>query len=116
MGRCKKNRCCRYIEGKRIFKPLSVPLKEIEIYEIKADEFEALRLCDMENKSQIEAGEIMQISRGTIQRLLIHGRSTLIRALLNNGAIQINSEDQINNEEKKDENMYPNDGQSKSIK
>lgn len=102
MGRCKKNRCCRYLEGKRIFKPLSVALKDLEIYQIEADEFEALRLCDMENKSQIEASEIMKVSRGTIQRLLVRGRSTLIRALLNNQAIQIKNQEETN------ESMCPN--------
>jgi uncharacterized protein len=102
MGRCKKNRCCRYLEGKRIFKPLSIPLMTLEIYPIEADEFEALRLCDLENKSQIEASEIMQVSRGTIQRLLTRGRATLIKALLDNQAIQ------IKNQEKTNESMCPN--------
>ena len=95
MTRCKKIRCCRYLDGQRIFKPLSVPLKSVEIYQIEADEFEALRLCDLENKSQIEASAIMQVSRGTIQRLLSRGRSTLIKALLNNQAIQIKNQEEI---------------------
>jgi len=52
-------------------------------------EFEAMRLCDMEGKSQIEAGKIMNISRGTIQRLLDSGRKKLVDALLNGKCIKI---------------------------
>jgi len=101
MGRCKKRRCCRYVEGKRVFKPVSVPMSQLKVYEIEPDEFEALRLCDLENKSQIDASIIMKVSRATIQRLLIQGRSKLITALLNNHAIH------IKNLEVTNENMCP---------
>ncbi|MHA1830679.1 MAG: DUF134 domain-containing protein, partial [Candidatus Helarchaeota archaeon] len=45
------------------------------------DELEALRLVDCQNLTQIEAGEKMAISRGTIWRLLKSGREKIIRAL-----------------------------------
>ena len=37
---------------------------------IPADELEALRLCDLEELPQVEAADRMNISRGTLQRLL----------------------------------------------
>ena len=70
MPRCKKQRCCRILENERVFKPTGIPLSELEIIEIEIDEFEAIRLCDYEGKSQIETAEIMLVSRGTVQRIL----------------------------------------------
>lgn len=90
MPRCKKNRCCRFLDSEKIFKPKSVPLSDLNITEIFIDEFEAVRLCDHEGLSQIEAGEKMEISRGTVQRLLESGRFKIIDALLNDKALKIN--------------------------
>ena len=55
------------------------------------DEFEAMRLCDLEDLSQIEAGERMQISRGTVQRLLESGRRKVVQALLANQGLGLSS-------------------------
>ncbi|MFX1485994.1 MAG: DUF134 domain-containing protein [Promethearchaeota archaeon] len=46
------------------------------------DEFEALRLVDLEDLSQEEAGERMDISRGTVWRLIEEGRKKVIQALI----------------------------------
>ena len=54
------------------------------------DQFEAMRLCDLENLDQEKAGERMGISRGTIQRLLYGARKQITEAILNNQAIIIN--------------------------
>jgi predicted DNA-binding protein (UPF0251 family) len=89
MPRCKKKRCCRRLEGDKTFKPTGVPMKELDHVDIKLDEFEAIRLCDLEEKNQIEASEIMGVSRGTIQRLLKSGRKKIVDALLNSKAINI---------------------------
>jgi uncharacterized protein len=89
MGRCKKNRCCRTLPGERLFKPAAVPMSQLIIKEVEADEFEAMRLCDIEEKSQIDAAAAMKISRGTIQRLLSGGRKKIITALLEQHVIKI---------------------------
>ncbi|MCJ7525540.1 MAG: DUF134 domain-containing protein [Candidatus Aminicenantes bacterium] len=90
MPRCKKHRCCRFLESDKIFKPRSLPLLETSLNEIFLDEFEAVRLCDHDRLSQIEAAEKMNISRGTVQRLLESGRFKIIDALLHDKAIKIN--------------------------
>ncbi|MBU4268777.1 MAG: DUF134 domain-containing protein [Acidobacteria bacterium] len=90
MPRCKKHRCCRFLESDKIFKPRSLPLQGISLTEIFLDEFEAVRLCDHDRLSQIEAAEKMSISRGTVQRLLESGRFKIIEALLHDKAIKIN--------------------------
>ena len=90
MPRCKKHRCCRFLEADKIFKPRALPLQEIKLTEIFIDEFEAIRLCDHDALSQIEAAEKMDISRGTVQRLLESGRFKIMDALLHDKAIKIN--------------------------
>lgn len=89
MPRCKKQRCCRILENERVFKPTGIPLSELEIIEIEIDEFEAMRLCDYEGKSQIETAEIMLVSRGTVQRILNSGRKKILDALLHQKAIKL---------------------------
>jgi uncharacterized protein len=89
MGRCKKIRCCRKLRTEKIYKPVAIPLTDLDIIEIEIDEFEAVRLCDFEDKSQIEASEIMKISRGTFQRILESGRKKIIGSLIENQALKI---------------------------
>ena len=89
MPGCKKQRCCRILENERVFKPTGIPLSELEIIEIEIDEFEAIRLCDYEGKSQIETAEIMLVSRGTVQRILNSGRKKILDALLHQKAIKL---------------------------
>lgn len=89
MGRGKKERCCRELGGEKLFKPRGIPGRNLVINNIAIDEFEAMRLCDLEGKSQIEAAEIMGISRGTIQRLILKGRKKVVDSLLNDKGLLI---------------------------
>lgn len=74
-------------------------MSELTLHTIGIDEFEAMRLCDHEGLSQIEASERMKISRGTVQRLLERGRRTLLEAILSNSAVAI-AEDTITHSER----------------
>lgn len=65
-------------------------MREIESQVLSLDQFEALRLCDVERLEQEEAGERMGVSRGTIQRLLYSGRKQLVEAIIKNNALVIN--------------------------
>lgn len=85
----RKHRHCRFLAGQRVFKPPRVPMSELALYTVGIDEFEAMRLCDHDGLSQIEAAERMKISRGTVQRLLERGRWTILEAVLDNGAVSI---------------------------
>jgi predicted DNA-binding protein (UPF0251 family) len=64
-------------------------MPELEILHLGEDELEALRLCDVEGLHQALAGDRMGVSRGTVQRLLKSGRTTLVRALIENAALII---------------------------
>lgn len=59
-------------------------MRDLPVHWLAPDEFEAMRLCDLEGLSQIDAGQRMQVSRGTIQRLLESGRRQVVLALLHN--------------------------------
>lgn len=85
----KKKRCCRNLDNEVFFRPAGIPFPLLEIVELQLDEFEAIRLCDYEGKSQIETGEIMGISRGTVQRLIGSGRKKIMDAFLNLKGISI---------------------------
>ena len=65
-------------------------MKEIASEVLSLDQFEALRLCDVERLEQEEAGRRMGVSRGTVQRLLYSGRKQLVEAIAKNNAIIIN--------------------------
>ncbi len=91
LPRCKKIRCCRFLDSEKIYKPIAIPFDTIHLIEISIDEFEAIRLCDHEKHSQIEAAEKMGISRGTVQRILESARFKIVDAFLNNKAIKIHN-------------------------
>ncbi|RKX71028.1 MAG: hypothetical protein DRP70_14565 [Spirochaetes bacterium] len=79
----RKGRQCRQLSGRRGFKPMGIPVSLLEQVVLTLDEFETLRICDLEGKKQIEAGEAMGVSRGTVQRLLVKARAKVVDALLN---------------------------------
>ncbi len=56
--------------------------------DIPVDELEALRLCDLEERSQEAAAVEMNISRGTLQRLLYSAHKKIAFALLYGRTIQ----------------------------
>ena len=71
------------------FKPRAIPLYQLEEVELKLDELEALRLCDFEGLDQIKAGEKMNISQSTLQRILSSARRKVAEALIKGKAIKI---------------------------
>ncbi|MFH1387503.1 MAG: DUF134 domain-containing protein [bacterium] len=87
--RPRKWRHCRPFTGDTFYKPRAVPLSDLEIVELGQDEIEAMRLCDQEGLEQEEAAKKMNISRGTVQRLLYSGRKKVIEAITRSKAIRI---------------------------
>ncbi len=102
-------RYARRLDSSRTFKPAGIAKSELETVYVMLDEFEALRLCDFEKLSQIEAATEMQVSRATIQRLLLSGRKKFVDVILNNkiliikneiGNIKLKGESKMNIEQK----------------
>lgn len=102
MNNSRKKRYARRLDNKRVFVPLNQEKFEHVVTEITLDEFEALRLVDLEGMSQIEASKDMEVSRATIQRLLHSGRKKTVEALLYQRTIEVQNE--IHNIKLKGEN------------
>lgn len=64
-------------------------MTELETVALRLDEFEAMRLCDLDGLDQEAAGQRMGVSRGTVQRLVQAGRAKLLRALVDSSALVI---------------------------
>lgn len=71
------------------FKPQGVPIRELEIVEISIEEIEAYRLRHVEKLEQIQAGEKMNTSTSTYQRILYSAYEKIGDALINGKAIKI---------------------------
>jgi predicted DNA-binding protein (UPF0251 family) len=71
------------------FKPMGVPMTELEALSLQLDELEALRLADREGLYQEEAAERMGVSRVTFGRILQRARAKVAEALLEGKALVI---------------------------
>jgi predicted DNA-binding protein (UPF0251 family) len=91
----KKLRYCRAVDGFNLFKPAGIPLSQLELVELGLDELEAMRLCDLEDKQQEEAAEVMGVSRGTVQRLLQSGRKKVLHAISEGQALSFADADHV---------------------
>ncbi|XOB40459.1 MAG: DUF134 domain-containing protein [Candidatus Nealsonbacteria bacterium] len=71
------------------FKPRAIPLSVLEEVDLKVDELEAIRLCDLRGLSQTEAAKRMRISQSTLGRILSSARRKVAEALVKGKAITI---------------------------
>ncbi len=71
------------------FKPRAVPLCELEEITLQLDEYEALKLSDLQKKEQDAAAAIMKISRQTFGNILASARRKLADAVVNGKALKI---------------------------
>jgi uncharacterized protein len=85
--RCKKPRNCQCKFKGKAFKPTGMPMSEVRQILLPRDELEALKLCDLDDLTQEEAGDRMGVSRGTVQRMLTSARKKVATALTRGGAI-----------------------------
>lgn len=84
--------CCRRIGGLPVctcFRPQGVPAAELEEVVLRLDEFEALRLSDLEGLYQEEAAERMGISRPTFSRIIESARRKVAEALVKGKALRV---------------------------
>ena len=84
--------CCRRILGKpaaSIFKPAGIPFRMLEEIVLALDEFEAIRLADLQGFYQEQAAEHMKISRPTFGRIIDSAHRKLAEALILGKALRI---------------------------
>lgn len=77
------------LPGVVYFKPAGIPLRDLEERILPLDEFEALRLADVEGLPQIEAARRMGISRQTFSRILARARTTVATCMTRGMAVRI---------------------------
>ena len=73
----------------RIFKPVGVPVKFLEEIVLSVDEFEAVRLADLEGLYQEQAAERMNVSRQTFGRIVESARRKVAQVLSEGLALRI---------------------------
>ena len=70
-------------------KPRGIPLSVLEEITLTVDEFEAIRLTDLEGLYQADAAEEMNISRQTLGRVLESAHKKIADALVHGKALLI---------------------------
>lgn len=84
--------CCRRIAGQpaaSIFKPVGVPMRMLEEVVMTLDEFEAIRLADLDGLYQESAAAQMEVSRPTFSRITASAHRKLADALVHGKALRI---------------------------
>ncbi|NLY53464.1 MAG: DUF134 domain-containing protein [Firmicutes bacterium] len=72
-----------------VFKPAGVPNAALDEIVLTVEQFEAIRLKDLEGLEQEACAELMHISRPTFQRVLTRARESVARALVEGKALRI---------------------------
>jgi predicted DNA-binding protein (UPF0251 family) len=71
------------------FKPRGIPLSMLEEVILTVDEFEAIRLADLEGLYQEQAAEKMKVSRPTFGRIIDSAHRKVAEALVKGKALKI---------------------------
>jgi uncharacterized protein len=87
--RPKKTRWVRCLPGEICFKPACKSLSKLEGVCLTLDEFEAVRLADLEGLKQVEAAKRLKISRPTFSRIISSARHKIADGLVNIKAVRI---------------------------
>jgi len=85
-------RNCRRVgsmPGSSYFKPRGIPLTSLEEVVLSVDEFEAIRLADLEGLYQEQAAERMKVSRQTFGRIVEAAHRKVAEALVKGKALKI---------------------------
>ena len=84
--------CCRRIAGRPIaseFHPAGIPASGLAEIVLALDEFEAIRLADLEGLYQEQAAERMSVSRPTFGRILASAHRKVAEALVHGKTLKI---------------------------
>jgi uncharacterized protein len=85
-------KCCRRVSqlpSCTIFKPVGVPISALDEIVLSMDEFEALRLADLEGLYQEQAAERMAVSRQTFARIVQDARRKVAQVLSEGRVLRI---------------------------
>jgi len=83
---------CRHIYGNpqvNVFKPCGVPITELQEVILTVDEFEAVRLADLQGLYQEDAAKKMNISRQTFGNIIQSAHNKIADVIVNAKALKI---------------------------
>jgi predicted DNA-binding protein (UPF0251 family) len=83
--------CC--LPESDMFGPLNEDREGREIIIMSVEEYEAIRLIDLEGLTQEECGKNMNVARTTVQRIYNNARKKNARSLVNGAIIKIEGGD-----------------------
>jgi len=89
MARPLKDRRISCVPAASYFKPVGIPLRDLEEIVLGMDELEAMRLADLQGLYQADAAGKMGVSRQTIGNILNSAHRKVADALLNGKALRI---------------------------
>ncbi|MGE5259115.1 MAG: DUF134 domain-containing protein, partial [Hyphomicrobiales bacterium] len=89
MARPKRCRRINSTPGSSYFKPRGIPLALLEEVILSFDEYEAIRLADLESQYQDQAAEQMGVSRQTFGRIIESAHRKVAEALVQGRALKI---------------------------
>jgi len=89
MSRPCKRRRVRGIVNSSYFKPSGIRIVDLEEVVLTVEEFESIRLKDLEGYDQAECAKRMDISQPTFHRLIVSARGKVADAIINGKAIKI---------------------------
>ena len=89
MARPRNCRRVGFMPESNYFKPRGIPLSMLEEVILTIDEFEAVRLADLENLYQEQAAEKMKVSRPTFGRIIDSAHKKVAEALVTGKALKI---------------------------
>jgi predicted DNA-binding protein (UPF0251 family) len=72
-----------------VFKPVGIPVHELDEVIMTLDEFESLRLADLDGRYQEEAARQMNVSRPTFSRIVESAHRKVADALVHGKALRI---------------------------
>ena len=87
--RPKKTRWIKCSTAQRIFKPQDKMLSVDKAIVLTLDEFEAVRLLDHEQFSQVQAAKQMRVHRSTVSRIISSARRKIAQALVDINTLKI---------------------------
>lgn len=89
MARPRKRRRVCGLPGSNRFGPLDLSMKSKDIINMTVDEYETIRLIDLEGLTQQECADQMSVARTTVQGIYATAREKLAQVLVNNSMLTI---------------------------
>lgn len=89
MPRNKKLRIIAHRPPVTVFKPAGVGARELMWITVRLDEYEALRLADLQGLDQEQVAQSLGVSRPTVSRILAAARRKVAQSLVHGQALAI---------------------------